>query len=45
MQTYEYFNTSVLGLPCNNVVSNYMNDLKTYYYQEFDDLKFKQKIA
>lgn len=44
MNVFEYFNQMKLGLPNNQVISNYLVDLKTYYYSEIDELKFKNKI-
>jgi len=37
MNVYEYFNTMQLGLPFNTVISNYLIDLKSYYYSEIDE--------
>jgi hypothetical protein len=44
MRVYEYFNCMQLGLPFNAVVSNYLVDLKSYYFSEIDDAKFNFKI-
>jgi hypothetical protein len=44
MNVYEYFNAMQLGLPLNTVVSNYLVDLKTYYFSEIDDQKFNFKV-
>lgn len=37
MNCYEYFNSMQVGLPFNTVISNYLIDLKSYYYSEIDD--------
>ena len=44
MRVYEYLNSMQLGLPFNTVISNYLVDLKTYYYSEVDDAKFNLRI-
>ena len=53
MRVYEYFNSMQLGLPFNTVISNYLVDLKVFfflicfqafYYSEVDDTKFNIKI-
>jgi rapamycin-insensitive companion of mTOR len=33
-----------LGLPFNTVISNYLVDLKDFYYSEIDDMKFANKL-
>jgi hypothetical protein len=44
MNCYEYFNAMQVGLPFNTVISNYLVDLKSYYYSEIDDQKFNLRI-
>lgn len=36
MQSFEYLVSHPLGCPFTMIVSNYITDLKTYYYSEFD---------